>query len=490
MSICNHYFPGEASKNSSVDEQVLITKSEELGMSLYYRSATAVKILFAETDYSYDILGTIGLFSEHYYTKMVFRERGTDNILLLIKGVTEKVLHLFEDEDEQFLAQQGLDSKYLQNLRKIIFGYKFLTPEQANSFIFEYNHSKLSPINIQGKIANVFEKYEKGLLYLGIIGIENPVTVNTKECIQSLTKAGIKLWIVTGESEESTLLACSSLGLFKKDGRVVKITDIASDMECLHAMTQAINKEVYHDGTGEDEKWNFNQLLESIDLRRNDPASEPSGSFIDLNKQQSLAPKDTIRSTKPEKTFKGRRKGRNRRPLNNIFLSRSNLSLEKVDFLKKIEPDSANFVLSVNSEILNFALISSTHRKKFVSLLFTAKCVIFYSMSPDQKILLVKLLKHNFSFRPLTLTIGNENTDIGMLDTADIGVSVGNLKIHDGYNPDIRVSDFGQLSKLILQYGHYSYLGLSNIFLITIYKQAMVQTVLLLFQTQSYFSGA
>ena len=493
ISICNHFFEDQASKSTSAEERVLIAKAEELGFSLFYRSKTAAKIKFNETEHSYDILGANGLFSEQGYTKIVIKERGSENALMLIKGQTEHILNLFEDDFEQALAEQCLNSKYLINLRKIICGYKILTKEEVNAFIFDYNHSKLSPINIEGKTGNVFENFEKGLMYLGVIGIENPITKNTKECIESLTQAGIKTWIVTGQSEENTLIAGSNLGLFTQNSKIVKISNYLSDVECLQELSQALNKEVYHDGNADMDKEYHNQFSGPIDQIKNELNGDSQFLESEMNKSPELfkeTKRTSKRTSKTDKVFKGRRKGSKRRSINKIFWSHSSLSIEKIDIQKRIAPDSVDFVMSVNSKILEYVLASSAHRRKFVSLLFAAKCVVFYSMSPDQKISLVRLLKHNFAFRPCTLTIGGENTDIGMLDAADIGVSVGSLKDPQGYNSDIRISEFGHLSKLILQHGHYSYIGLSKIFILTIYKQMLVQTIFLLYQIQTDFSGA
>ena len=155
--------------------------------------------------------------------------------------------------------------------------------------------------------------------------------------------------------------------------------------------------------------------------------------------------------------------------------------------IPKLIKKEYNFSLSIDPQALDFALSSPYHRKVFSQLLFLAKSVCFHSLNPDQKINITKFLKNNFSFKPTVLAIGD--TAIGMLDEASIGISIQKSKKIINFTPEIEISNFSDLSELILSYGHYSYIRFSKILLYTIYKETMVCTILFLYQYRCDYSG-
>ena len=192
MTLCNHYFPNENLENISNDEKALVLLADELGVILYERTVDNAVLKIDGKEYIFDILGTYGLFSELKYNKIIIKNRKTKEVILFVKGNTQSVLKLFSDQEDILTAEECLKSVFLNHLRKIVFGYKILTPDEENAFVFDYKTAKLSPINTEGRISNLFEKYEAGLSYLGIIGVENVIKQKTRDTIAHLSRAGIK----------------------------------------------------------------------------------------------------------------------------------------------------------------------------------------------------------------------------------------------------------------------------------------------------------
>jgi soluble P-type ATPase len=65
-------------------------------------------------------------------------------------------------------------------------------------------------------------------------------------------------------------------------------------------------------------------------------------------------------------------------------------------------------------------------RKMLVCLMFAAKSIIACSLSAAKKAVLVRLMKENLSFSPVTLAVGQNIGDLAMMREAD--VSVGLMK--------------------------------------------------------------
>ncbi|OMJ80057.1 hypothetical protein SteCoe_19786 [Stentor coeruleus] len=472
LGICNHYFPNQNMKNISADEKVMIALVEELGVSLFQRASSLSILKHGETEQKYDILCSYGFYSEQKFNKILIKNKDSNEAILIVKGSLDSLQNLFDDNDDSSF-EEALKSPYLENLRKIVCGYKIFPEKNTKEFLFDYKIAKLSPVNIEGRLASVFEKHEKGLKYLGIIGIENPIKKGTKNCVMQLNQAGIKTWIITGDSEESTLLTGLATGMYTKDCYVVRVSGCFSPVDCLQMLNIAESTEIFHQEVAISDKGSSLQISEAFSKMKNDMG-------LDKNKNENKVIKGNTR-------IKGHNKKRN--SVHPVLSNLSNLSDDKIDDIKSYDPCSLNFILSIDSQGFEYALSSSHHRRKFVSLLFTAKSVFFYSMSPDQKIKIVKLLKRNFSFEPTIMAIGDGNTNSGMLGEADISITVAPPNTEFEYAPDARIEKFADLSLLILNIGHYTQVRISRLVLLSIYREMLLSTFMFLFQIQTYFSG-
>ena len=221
------------------------------------------------------------------------------------------------------------------------------------------------------------------------------------------------------------------------------------------------------------------------------PIEQIKSEYSDLNKNEvmKIDSNKEFSSENPCSTRLGHRNGTKQKTFHPALYEFVKHSEEVKEPKPKIDPKSLSFVLLIDGKALDYALSAVANKKKLVMLLFSAKTVLFHSMSPDLKIKLVRLLKNNFCFKPSVLAVGDGYANAGMLREADIGINCADINTNVEYAPDIHITSFSQLSDFILTYGHYSKVRISKIILLTVYKEMMVGTILFLFQTQSYFSG-
>ena len=84
--------------------------------------------------------------------------------------------------------------------------------------------------------------------------------------------------------------------------------------------------------------------------------------------------------------------------------------------------------LSIDQQSFKTALEDEDCRKLLTCLLFASKAVCFSGMKPIDKANVVKLLKENFAFKPLVLAVGDDNSNIPMLQEAHVGVGISRSK--------------------------------------------------------------
>lgn len=121
-----------------------------------------------------------------------------------------------------------------------------------------------------------------------------------------------------------------------------------------------------------------------------------------------------------------------------------------------------------------------------------SKCdaVIACRVSPRQKALLVKLVRHHVVPEPVTLAIGDGANDVGMIQEAHVGVGISGKEGKQAVNAsDFAIAQFRFLETLVLIHGRWNFFRLSTVVLFSFYKNAVMAGCLVVFNAECLFSG-
>ncbi len=73
------------------------------------------------------------------------------------------------------------------------------------------------------KVSAIYEEIEKNLLLIGATAIEDKLQDGVPECIANLAKANIKIWVLTGDKQETAINIGYSCQLLTNDMDVYTI---------------------------------------------------------------------------------------------------------------------------------------------------------------------------------------------------------------------------------------------------------------------------
>jgi phospholipid-transporting ATPase len=117
---------------------------------------------------------------------------------------------------------------------------------------------------------------------------------------------------------------------------------------------------------------------------------------------------------------------------------------------------------------LKYAL-SPSCRQDFLDLAISCKTVICCRVSPKQKAEVVELVKR--STDDITLAVGDGANDVGMIQTAHVGVGImGREGVQAACAADYTIGQFRFLTKLLFVHGVWSYRRLCKVLLYSFYK--------------------
>lgn len=120
---------------------------------------------------------------------------------------------------------QHINDFATEGLRTLLYGYRFLGEEEYQTWRKVYRDATTSLINRQREIERAGELIEHSLELAGATAIEDKLQKGVPETIDKLRRAGIKLWMLTGDKRETAINIGHSCRLIK-DYSTVTILDV------------------------------------------------------------------------------------------------------------------------------------------------------------------------------------------------------------------------------------------------------------------------
>lgn len=159
--------------------------------------------------------------------------KGADNIMLPLCAMTEEEL---ASANKSLLALANL------GLRTLVVAQKQLDEAAATAWLRKFKEASVSTNNRDAKISAAAAELETGMTMLGITAIEDRLQDEVPEVIADLAKAGIILWMLTGDKLETAINIGHSCNLLLDDTDKIMLTRIDSESVFSDRLTEEYNK--------------------------------------------------------------------------------------------------------------------------------------------------------------------------------------------------------------------------------------------------------
>ncbi|CAG8565843.1 10691_t:CDS:10, partial [Ambispora leptoticha] len=404
LAVCHTVIPERNEKNpkiiyqaSSPDEGALVKGASVLGYTFTTRRPKSVHITVNQKELEYEILNICEFNSTRKRMSTVVR--GPDGkIKLYCKGADTVILERLSENNPFVEATlQHLEEYATEGLRTLCIAMREISEDEYQRWSGIYEKASTTLVNRQDELDKAAEMIEKDLFLLGATAIEDKLQDGVPETIHTLQQAGIKIWVLTGDRQETAINIGLSCRLIQEEMSLI-----------------IVNKESH---------WETKEFLEKKVLE-----------------------------------LKGR-----------------------------VNPDTEPLALVIDGRSLEFALDKELE-KTFLDLAILCKAVICCRVSPLQKALVVKLVKHHL--KAILLAIGDGANDVSMIQAAHVGVGISGLEgLQAARSADVAISQFRFLKKLLLVHGAWSYQRLSKLILYSFYKNITLYMTQFWFTFQNGFSG-
>ena len=195
-------------KAESPDEAALVSAARDAGFPFVNKSKDTVDIEVMGQTERYTLLKVLEFNSTRKRMSVVVRT-SDGRLVLYCKGADSVIYaRLAKDHDQELKEQTSKDMEMFANngLRTLCIAYRELDEEEYLGWVRLYDNATSAVENRDEEIDKANEMIEHSLRILGATALEDKLQEGVPEAIEMLHRAGIKLWILTGESDYSCFL--------------------------------------------------------------------------------------------------------------------------------------------------------------------------------------------------------------------------------------------------------------------------------------------
>eukprot|EP01117_Protostelium_nocturnum_P015580 TRINITY_DN6059_c0_g1_i4.p1 TRINITY_DN6059_c0_g1~~TRINITY_DN6059_c0_g1_i4.p1 ORF type:complete len:881 (+),score=332.04 TRINITY_DN6059_c0_g1_i4:69-2711(+) len=224
LAVCHSVLPEVNSQDptkleyqaSSPDELALVQKAANMGFVFKKRTFDTVTVEVNGKEEVYKILNMIDFTSSRKRMSVICR--GPDGkIKLYCKGADSVIApRLTEEESILFKEKTNVQLEYFaaEGLRTLCCAFAELDENSYQLWNEQYERAASSIQDRKNKIEEAAEMIEQNLKILGCTAIEDKLQVGVPEAIHQLRRAYIKIWVLTGDKQETAInigLSCRLL---------------------------------------------------------------------------------------------------------------------------------------------------------------------------------------------------------------------------------------------------------------------------------------
>lgn len=228
LALCNSVFPAKHEGNliyqaSSPDELALVEAAKSVGFTLIERSEGKLYIEAQGAKEAWELLTEIPFNSDRKRMSVILRECKTGRIVLFTKGADSNMLGLLRPYNIKKI-HEDLNSFATEGLRTLVYGYKELKSSDYESWAQVWKNIQIGKNAEKDKLLdNHGALLEIGLDYVGTSAIEDKLQNGVPETIKILLEASIRVWVLTGDKEETAIEIAKSCNLIQPNMEISEI---------------------------------------------------------------------------------------------------------------------------------------------------------------------------------------------------------------------------------------------------------------------------
>ncbi len=207
---------------SSPDEAALVMAANKMGYQFCKGTPVLYQVVNKLTgeNEQWEILATIEFNSTRKRMSIIARSP-EGKILLLTKGADNIIIERLKKEGSH-LSDLDTTNQHLSDfaevgLRTLCLAYREISQSEYDKFASDWHKASVALTARDELQEAIAEDFERDLTLIGATAIEDKLQDGVPEAIETLAEAGIKLWVLTGDKQETAINIGFSCKLLTQD---------------------------------------------------------------------------------------------------------------------------------------------------------------------------------------------------------------------------------------------------------------------------------
>ncbi|KAI3620659.1 hypothetical protein CBS9595_002626 [Malassezia furfur] len=424
-------------KAESPDEQALVQTAADNGYVYCGRHLNTVELQvpLKKTRERYEVLHTLEFSSARKRMSVILRRLSDQQLIMYTKGADSMIYSRLAHGQDEMKKRVDADLEEFANkgLRTLCLGTRTIDLHYYRTWAHRYQEASVATQQREELMEELASEIECDLRLMGATAIEDRLQDGVPETIADLKRAGINIWVATGDKLETAIAIGYSTKLLAQDMNLVIVRggEYGSSNSAYSQLERAVER--------------FFGGPEALADTKYKPPPRP-----DLHRATSRA---SHVSNVSQLSLVGEQNGE--RP--------------------------GGYALVIDGHALGYVLDEPYSRELLLRVAVHCRAVVCCRVSPLQKALIVRLVRDGL--KGITLAIGDGANDVSMIQAAHVGVGVaGEEGLQAVNSSDYAIGQFRFLKRLVLVHGHWSYYRNSKMINLFFYKQVIHVGTLFWFQ--------
>ncbi|KAK7272394.1 hypothetical protein RJT34_28947 [Clitoria ternatea] len=240
MTICNTVIPTQSKtgdilyKAQSQDEDALVHAAAQLHMVFFNKNGNILEVKFNCSILQFEVLETLEFTSDRKRMSVVVKDCQNGKILLLSKGADEAILPYARAGQQTRHFIEAVEQYAHLGLRTLCLAWRELKRDEYREWSLMFKEASSTLVDREWRVAEVCQRIEHDLEILGVTAIEDRLQDGVPETIETLRKAGINFWMLTGDKQNTAIqiaLSCNFISPEPK-GQLLSIDGKTGEEVC------------------------------------------------------------------------------------------------------------------------------------------------------------------------------------------------------------------------------------------------------------------
>ncbi|KAM3600345.1 uncharacterized protein V6R79_021779 [Siganus canaliculatus] len=210
LALCHTVMPEEKQggqlvyQAQSPDEGALVTAARNFGFVFRSRTPESITIMEMGKPVVYELLAVLDFNNVRKRMSVIVRSPD-GKMTLFCKGADTIIFERLHPDSEELMKRttKHLNEYAGDGLRTLALAYKHLDEDYMEDWKKRHHQASTALDGRDERLDEVYEEIEKDMMLLGATAVEDKLQDGVPQTIEQLAKAGINIWVLTGDKQET-----------------------------------------------------------------------------------------------------------------------------------------------------------------------------------------------------------------------------------------------------------------------------------------------